>query len=162
VGTRSALICGAVALACFTSAAKADEGGVSFWIRGDACRHLDDATGNDSVRAFRQHQRRSLGFGDVIPIATLRWNAGAHNYMTYITGDVPVGAYDSTRLSNIGVGHGAIDAGGGAEDRAVSQRVRAVGRLFRRDAAALVLGARRPTPTDLRAGVRSRGYQLTR
>src|SRR5215831_11430199 len=53
------------------------------------------------------------GFGDVLPIATLRWNNGVHNYMTYITGDVPVGAYDSTRLSNIGIGHGAIDAGGG-------------------------------------------------
>jgi len=33
--------------------------------------------------------------------------------MTYITGDIPVGAYDSARLSNIGIGHGAIDAGGG-------------------------------------------------
>src|SRR5213083_52717 len=33
--------------------------------------------------------------------------------MTYITGDVPVGAYDSARLSNLGIGHGAIDAGGG-------------------------------------------------
>ena len=30
----SALICGAVALACFASAAKADEGGVSFWLPG--------------------------------------------------------------------------------------------------------------------------------
>ena len=27
------------------------------------------------------------GFGDVLPIATLRWNNGVHNYMTYITGD---------------------------------------------------------------------------
>jgi len=53
------------------------------------------------------------GLGDVLPIATLRWNAGVHNYMTYITGDIPVGAYDSARLSNIGIGHGAIDAGGG-------------------------------------------------
>ena len=33
--------------------------------------------------------------------------------MTYITGDIPVGAYDSTSLSNLGIGHGAIDAGGG-------------------------------------------------
>ena len=33
--------------------------------------------------------------------------------MTYITGDIPVGAYNSARLSNIGIGHGAIDAGGG-------------------------------------------------
>src|SRR5262249_26011621 len=53
------------------------------------------------------------GFGDVIPQFALRWNAGVHNFMTYLTGDVPVGAYDSTRLSNIGIGHGAIDAGGG-------------------------------------------------
>jgi hypothetical protein len=53
------------------------------------------------------------GFGDVWPIAMLRWNNGVHNYMTYITGDIPVGAYDSTRLSNIGIGHGAIDAGAG-------------------------------------------------
>jgi hypothetical protein len=55
----------------------------------------------------------ATGFGDVLPIATLRWNAGVHNYMTYITGDIPVGAYDATRLSNIGIGHGAIDAGAG-------------------------------------------------
>jgi len=53
------------------------------------------------------------GFGDVYPLATLRWNNGVHNYMTYVFGDVPVGAYDATRLSNIGVGHGAIDVGGG-------------------------------------------------
>ena len=53
------------------------------------------------------------GFGDVLPIATLRWNAGVNNYMTYITGDVPVGAYDSNRLSNIGIGHGTIDGGFG-------------------------------------------------
>jgi hypothetical protein len=33
--------------------------------------------------------------------------------MTYVTGDIPVGAYQSTRLANLGLGHGAIDAGGG-------------------------------------------------
>jgi hypothetical protein len=53
------------------------------------------------------------GFGDLMPLATLRWNAGVHNYMVYLTGDVPVGAYDSSRLSNIGIGHGAIDTGFG-------------------------------------------------
>src|SRR6202790_5277601 len=51
--------------------------------------------------------------GDLYPNFTLRWNAGVNNFMTYVTGDIPVGAYDSTRLSNIGLGHGAIDAGGG-------------------------------------------------
>jgi hypothetical protein len=53
------------------------------------------------------------GFGDLIPQASLRWNNGVHNVMTYITGDVPVGAYDSARLSNVGIGHGALDAGAG-------------------------------------------------
>lgn len=53
------------------------------------------------------------GFGDLYPQFALRWNAGVHNYMTYIMGDIPVGAYQSTRLANIGIGHGAIDAGGG-------------------------------------------------
>ncbi|MBR0831519.1 transporter [Bradyrhizobium manausense] len=54
-----------------------------------------------------------MGFGDVYPQFTLKWNAGVNNYMTYITGDIPVGAYDSARLANIGIGHWAIDAGGG-------------------------------------------------
>jgi hypothetical protein len=53
------------------------------------------------------------GFGDVIPLFAVRWNAGVNNYMVFITGDIPVGAYDSTRLSNIGIGHGAVDAGAG-------------------------------------------------
>jgi hypothetical protein len=53
------------------------------------------------------------GFGDLIPQAALRWNNGVHNVMSYITGDIPVGAYDSTRLSNVGIGHGALDAGAG-------------------------------------------------
>ncbi len=53
------------------------------------------------------------GFGDLAPQASLRWNSGVHNWMTYITGDIPVGAYDPTRLANLGLGHGAIDVGGG-------------------------------------------------
>jgi hypothetical protein len=53
------------------------------------------------------------GFGDLYPQATLKWNAGAHNFMVYVMGDIPVGAYDATRLSNIGIGHGAVDGGAG-------------------------------------------------
>jgi hypothetical protein len=55
----------------------------------------------------------TTGFGDLCPQFALRWNSGVNNYMTYITGDVPVGDYSSTSLSNIGIGHGAVDAGGG-------------------------------------------------
>lgn len=54
-----------------------------------------------------------IAFGDLIPQFALKWNAGVNNFMTYVTGDIPVGAYQSTRLANLGIGHWAIDAGGG-------------------------------------------------
>jgi hypothetical protein len=53
------------------------------------------------------------GFGDLSPQASLRWNSGVHNVMTYMTGNIPMGAYDRARLSNIGIGHGALDGGAG-------------------------------------------------
>jgi hypothetical protein len=52
-------------------------------------------------------------FGDVIPQITLKWNTGVNNFMVYGTGDIPVGDYDPMRLANLGIGHGAIDFGGG-------------------------------------------------
>jgi hypothetical protein len=54
-----------------------------------------------------------VGFGDLAPLATLKWNRGVDNFMVYGTGNIPVGTYQVTRLSNIGLGHGAIDVGGG-------------------------------------------------
>jgi hypothetical protein len=53
------------------------------------------------------------GVGDLYPQAFLRWNSGVNNWMTYLTGDIPVGAYNSGNLANLGIGHGAIDGGGG-------------------------------------------------
>jgi hypothetical protein len=53
------------------------------------------------------------GFGDLIPQVSVRWNNGVHNYMVYATGDIPVGAYSSTSLSNMGIGHGVLDFGAG-------------------------------------------------
>ena len=53
-----------------------------------------------------------FGASDLYPTAQLYWNAGEHNFMVYITGDIPVGSYDPNRLSAIGIGHGAIDGGG--------------------------------------------------
>jgi hypothetical protein len=52
-------------------------------------------------------------FGDLFPQASLRWNQGVNNFMIYTFGDIPVGAYDPTRLANIGIGHGATDNGAG-------------------------------------------------
>ena len=51
-------------------------------------------------------------YGDLAPFAELLWNHGVNNYMAYVTGNVPVGDYDPTRIPNIGLGHGAIDIGG--------------------------------------------------
>jgi hypothetical protein len=53
------------------------------------------------------------GFGDLYPMGQLRWNHGVNNFMVYVTGDLPVGAYDSRRLANIGIGHYAVDSGVG-------------------------------------------------
>ena len=53
------------------------------------------------------------GFGDLYPVAQLKWNRGVHNFMVYATGNIPVGAYDSARLANLGNGHGAVDGGFG-------------------------------------------------
>ncbi|EHR04934.1 SphA family protein [Bradyrhizobium sp. WSM471] len=53
-----------------------------------------------------------VSYGDLAPFAEVFWNDGVHNYMAYVTGNVPVGDYDPTRIPNIGLGHGAIDIGG--------------------------------------------------
>jgi hypothetical protein len=52
-------------------------------------------------------------FGDLYPQASLRWNNGVDSWMAYMTGDIPVGAYNSSNLANLGIGHGAIDGGVG-------------------------------------------------
>ena len=53
------------------------------------------------------------GFTDLSPTAGLAWNRGVHNGMIYLTGNIPVGSYDSQRLANIGIGFWAVDVGGG-------------------------------------------------
>jgi hypothetical protein len=59
-------------------------------------------------------QSQSLtSYGGLFPQASLKWNDGVNNSMVYVTGDVPIGDYDPDRLANLGIGHGAIDAGYG-------------------------------------------------
>ena len=53
------------------------------------------------------------GITDLYPTVSLAWNAGVNNFMVYATGDGPVGSYNSQRLANIGIGHGAVDWGAG-------------------------------------------------
>ena len=54
-----------------------------------------------------------FGFGDLSPIASLKWNRDLHNFMVYATAGIPTGAYDPTRLAALGLGHWAADAGAG-------------------------------------------------
>ena len=69
-------------------------------------------TGPNGNTISAQRTDTLTGFADLFPLMSLAWNDGVHNYMTYITGDIPVGAYDKNRLANLGLGHGVIDTGG--------------------------------------------------
>jgi hypothetical protein len=53
------------------------------------------------------------GGTDLFPTGTLKWQRGAHNFMTYAMVAIPSGAYDVDRLANISTHHFAVDAGGG-------------------------------------------------
>ena len=62
---------------------------------------------------IKRSQSDSLTSGsDLFPLVSLFWSRGVHNWMAYLTGGIPVGDYDANELANIGIGHGAIDAGG--------------------------------------------------
>jgi hypothetical protein len=74
---------------------------------------LNGNLGPIGFAAERSVNQSMWGFGDVFVQPTLRWNQGVHNYMVYAMTSAPVGAYDSSRLVNLGLGHTAIDAGGG-------------------------------------------------
>jgi hypothetical protein len=52
------------------------------------------------------------GIGDIAPMASLRWNFGVNNFMTYLTGNLTTGRYNQQRIANLGLGHNAIDGGG--------------------------------------------------
>ena len=71
------------------------------------------ASGPFAVMREGSISQTTTGFGDLYPEAIIRWNSGVHNWMVYGAGDIPVGDYSSTNLANIGIGHGAVDGGGG-------------------------------------------------
>jgi len=86
--------------------------GVSFGV----ARNNTDVSASTSFANLNKQTSQSqgqTGGSDLYPYASLSWNSGVHNWMVYTQGGVPVGAYNSQRLANIGIGHAAIDAGGG-------------------------------------------------
>jgi hypothetical protein len=54
-----------------------------------------------------------FGNGDLYPQVFWKWHDGVNNVLLYATGDAPVGAYSSSSLANLGIGHGAADGGFG-------------------------------------------------
>jgi len=52
------------------------------------------------------------GFADVVPGAQLSWTGESNYWLVYLIGNIPVGAYDSQRIANLGIGHAAIDGEG--------------------------------------------------
>ncbi len=91
------------------------------WLGGQASIGLGFGYGRNSTKAELSttaagtllNRRETVdGATDLYPVLSLAWNRGVDNWMTYVTGDIAVGSYDSQRLSNIGIGHAAIDAGG--------------------------------------------------
>jgi hypothetical protein len=55
----------------------------------------------------------AAGISDLYPLASLKWQVGAHNAMAYTMASVPVGTYDPNRLAGVGLGHWAVDFGMG-------------------------------------------------
>jgi len=39
-------------------------------------------------------------FGDLVPSASLQWKQGDNSFMTYVTGNAPVGVYNARSLTN--------------------------------------------------------------
>jgi hypothetical protein len=71
------------------------------------------ATGPLGNTVTGSRSESTFGVADLYPMFQIKWNHGVNNFMTYVTGDIPVGTYDVNSIANIGIGHGAIDAGGG-------------------------------------------------
>ena len=67
--------------------------------------------GGNTLSAANSDNAR--GFSDLYPMASLKWQTGPHNIMTYTMVSVPTGAYDPDRLAGVGLGHWAIDGGMG-------------------------------------------------
>lgn len=70
-------------------------------------------TGPGGGTLSRERTDSIFSFGDLYPTAAIRWNSGTNNFMTYVSGDIPVGEYKAGRLANLGINHWAIDGGGG-------------------------------------------------
>lgn len=79
----------------------------------DIDANISGALGPIGFARERRVSDSLAAFGDVFLQPMLRWNQGVNNYMVYGMVNLPVGAYRASRLVNLGLGHWAIDGGGG-------------------------------------------------
>src|SRR5271165_72695 len=87
--------------------------GVGAFIGPNTTSALGTLTGPGGASLPASRSDYVFGIGDLYPVGSLRWSQGVNNVMTYLTGDIPVGLYNAQQLANLGIGHGAIDAGVG-------------------------------------------------
>lgn len=66
----------------------------------------------DSNGASYTTSSSSSGMSDIQPYTNIAWRDGDHNFMLYITGNLPVTDYDRFRAANISLGYNAADFGG--------------------------------------------------
>jgi hypothetical protein len=84
--------------------------GASFTVgRSDVTASVLESTRRGARSSFQSDSMTAAG--DIAPMASLSWNVGNHNFETYATANVPVGAYDPSRLAGLGLGFWAIDGG---------------------------------------------------
>ena len=88
-----------------------------FGIVGNNSTALDGtltlASGPFAITRQGSISQTATGVGDLYPVGSIRWNSGVNSWMVYGTGDIPVGNYNPANLANFGIGHGAVDGGGG-------------------------------------------------
>jgi hypothetical protein len=82
-------------------------------VRANIDATIQAAVGPFSVTRSENIFDSRYGFSDFGAQGSLRWSHGVHNFMTYAAVNAPTGTYDHTRLANLGIGHWAVDGGGG-------------------------------------------------
>ena len=77
------------------------------WLGGQLAIGVGFGYGKDTTQADISVSPRGIqfdrsdsdsGWTDLYPVVNLAWASGNDNWMTYLTGDIPVGSYDSKRL----------------------------------------------------------------
>src|SRR5262249_20674216 len=63
---------------------------------------LTGSFGGPGFSIGRSLTETATGFGDLLPMASLRWNFGVNNFMTYLTGNLTTGVYHSQSIANVG------------------------------------------------------------